>query len=133
MRLPPSVWAWSTSVGAIEAVERCLLGTLLTDPSARLECSGLSAGDFSSVTLATIYTAIMEIRKPDAPLVALQLEKWKTALPPGAPGWGTVLSALLDCACCDDDAIKDYVRTIRTASRERRIEARERRFANATA
>ena len=130
MIVAPSVSDWHKGLVGIERVERCLIGTIFVDPSARLLCFDLKPADFSTPALAAVYEAMMGMKHPDAALVLLRLEKVQP--PQGYPGWGTFVSSTIDCACCDDDAVKDYVRAIREAAKDRKSGARAKRRSDET-
>lgn len=105
----------------LDRVERALLGSIIVDRSLRLLCDGLEPRHFSSALRGQVFAVAMEVRRLDAILLHAELDRRGVKAPAGYPGWGTVLSELLDDACVDDDAVRDYVRTIREAYARRLV------------
>ena len=112
--------------GSIGAVESSLLGTLITAPYLRLSSAveALKREDFSSPHYGAAFAAIMRLPHPEAVLVAHELDASEVAPPAGSYGWGTVVSALLDGALVDGDAVDTAARAVKNAARERAILAR---------
>lgn len=124
--LPSSVIAWRDGTGAIDLVERGLIGTILLQPDVRLDCMsrGLEPADFSSPGRSAVYDVIQKVRHPDIALIALELERRGVKPPDGLPGWATALASTLDVCPYDDDAVTHYIDAIRWAAAERRVKAR---------
>jgi replicative DNA helicase len=131
----PSVWRWEHEGGAIGVVERYLLGSLFADISGILECDGLAPADFADPGHGAVFQTTKEMLKPGQPrpnlqLVSVELERRGVRPPAGAPDWFTALLHIPDAV--DEVMVREYVRAIKTAARDRRIDAWQRRPPDAT-
>lgn len=108
------------SPAGIARVERALLGALIVERRLRL-LADLTPAHFASPARGAVFAAILDLRRPDLPLLWAELEA--RHIPPPEGGWGQALASLLESPLPFDDDVAEYVRTIKDAARERRLSA----------
>lgn len=115
--------------GPVDAVEKAFLGTLIMAPYLRLGAAvgAMTPAHFSNPDNGAIFRSVMKLRRPEAVLVAADLDA------NGAPvasrvGWATLLGEALGEALVDDEAVDDAAAVIREAHVRRAREARMRRL-----
>lgn len=126
MTFAPSVSDYDKGLCGIDRVERCLLGTLLVEPSYRLMCDKLSHSDFSSPVNSFLFKMFMEMRRLDVVLAVLEVEKRGRSVPLNNIPWASYIASLLDCSLDSDEAMGEYILTVREAAVARKLEKRER-------
>lgn len=122
MTFATEAWRDDRDESAIDQIERSLLGTCIVAPYLLDEAAILSARDFRNELRGVVFETLREFpkRRLDANLLHMELERRGINPPPGAPGWATAISSLLDHAVVCDDTVASYVRCIKEAAAMRR-------------